>query len=1134
MVKRILSIGISAFLILSSVLSVMPAFAADDATDVKVFGLFSDTHDAARTKSDGSSASGSNGGIGRVMNDIFAMAGATENDLSALDGVVMAGDIVYMEGDGKGGFADGDKTAYDTLNSNSKVQKIKDADKLVFAMGNHEIPLQANDKAVIDEAREIFEEKTGLYPEHVKNLGGYTFIAAGAENYSPGSYTSREAWLRQEIDKALADGSTKPVFVVFHHGMTDSFYNTPEESYNSGVFSQEFRNYVMTQPRLVLISGHSHTPSANPQTIRQIDGGCTFIQTSRVSGGNPASDPYADYSGDQFAHAMMMEIDEDNVITIKRFHVDGNGGQSFGEDWVLDIPAMVEGSKTAYKYTDRRFEESASPFFADDAKAVVSDITSSSAIIKFPIAQPATASEVDQIQYYKYSVMDMDNAALFNEEIYLSDFYLPSSAQVSEMTYAVKGLNANTSYRVSIIPITAFFKEAAKPLTVDFKTEKNVSYIGEKIVKALDAAGTNVVDTNLKRENNGGNGAGTNYGGSWALSGNGYVTFEFEITDPGVYRFTSKVACGNGSAVLTVANKDNPSEKKEVAADNIITGGFSVPNDNFFWMDMALNKGTYTAKILRKADTVRLYSLTAGKIGEISAGDIAYEIKKNVLERTDGVYLGNPNAASSALSAGNNGYITWKITPEYTGTYSINVNFNASSDTTCYLYNSSYTEKSDENLIGQAMVNTGYGKDNLVEFGKLAMIKGNTYTFTLFNPKTNTAASPYIKYFLAKWDSEIDVAANPVSVSKKFSERKDTSINTSWAGMEDGSWIAFEFDVPVDAIYKATVSAGVKDGITVTVSSGGQTATKFFEKTAEHNDDNLAWNTKKSLDIGEFALKAGTHEFKISTSEDDGATMLFNLLTLTSVAEYELVTDNITVEGNAFDRMMSSTQSGHIGSKGVMLAQRNYFFEYDVEVSEANYMLSLYYGIYSADPENDKPTSEATVYVDGVNIGVFPLEFSQGYVSASKWVDLTAIRLSEGVHTVKFTWDGGGDKYYSIGKFALNSITEPTTMIYKGTAINADTLLSSLTDSEGSLTARVMLPRTMNGKPVTMVFALYEDGMLCNIAVNDITAGKASIVPCVLNGVSFTEGKKYETRVFLLNNLNKITPYYPVSGILKN
>lgn len=1132
--KRTLSILISILLILSSMLSVMPAFADEPAADVKVFGLFSDTHDAARTKADGTSAAGSNGGIGRVMNDIFSRAGVTADDLSALDGVVMAGDIVYMSGDGKGGFADGDETAYNTFNSIDKVQKIKDADKLVYAMGNHEIPLQANGESVINSSRELFEAETGLAPEHVKTLGGYTFIAAGAENYNPGSYLARESWLRQEIDKALADGSTKPVFLVLHHAMADSFYDTAEESYNSGVYSDEFKSYVTSQPRLVVISGHAHIPSANPQTIRQIENGCTFIQTSHVSGGNSVSDPYADYSGDGFSNAIMMEIDSSNVVTFKRFHVDGNGGEKLGSDWVLDIPAMINGSQSAYRYTDRRFGESKSPVFTEGVKAEVSDITSASAIINFPVAQAASSSENDQIQYYKYSVMDMDNAALFNEEIYMSDFYKPASKQLSEMSYAVKGLNANTSYRVSIIPITAFFKEAAKPLTVDFKTEKNVSYIGEKIVKALDAAGTNVVDTNLKRENNGGNGAGTNYGGSWALSGNGYVTFEFEITDPGVYRFTSKVACGNGSAVLTVANKDNPSEKKEVAADNIITGGFSVPNDNFYWMDMALNKGTYTAKILRKADTVRLYNLTAGKIGEISAGDIAYEIKKNVLERTDGVYLGNPNAENSALSAGYNGYITWEITPEYTGTYSINVNFNASSDTTCYLYNSSYTEKSDENLIGQAMVNTGYGKDNLVEFGKLAMIKGNTYTFTLFNPKTNTAASPYIKYFLAKWDSEIDVAANPVSVSKKFSERKDTSINTSWAGMEDNSWITFEFEVPVDAIYKATVSAGVKDGITVTVSSGGQTATKFFEKTAEHNDDNLAWNTKKSLDIGEFALKAGIHEFKISTSEDDGATMLFNLLTLTSVAEYELVTDNITVEGNAFDRKMSSTQSGHIGSKGVMLAQKNYFFEYDVEVSEANYMLSLYYGIYSADPENDKPTSEATVHVDGVNIGVFPLEFSQGYVSASKWVDLTAIRLSEGVHTIKFTWGGGGDKYYSIGKFALDSITEPVTMIYNGTTINSNTLISTLTDESGSLTARAMLPRAMSGMPVTMVFALYEDGMLCNIAVNDITAGKASIIPCVLNGVSFDEGKEYETRVFLLDNLNKITPYYPVSGMLKN
>lgn len=1138
MLKRISSLFISVLLIVSCIGTISIPAMAEETEDVKVFGLFSDTHDAKRTKADGSSASNSNGGIGNVMSDIFARANVTADDLSGLDGVVMAGDIVYMAGDGSGGMADGDETAYNTWSANANVQAVKNTDKLVYAMGNHEIPLHAASSDVIENCRTLFKTNTGLDPEHVKVLGGYTFIAAGAQDYNPGTYTGREAWMKSEIEKALNDGANKPVFLVVHHPMADSFYNTAEESYNSGVYSDEFKSYVMSQPRLVVISGHVHTPTANPQTIRQIENGCTFVQTPHVSGGNGVSDPYADASGDMASGAMMMEISSDNVVTFKRFHVNGSGGEAFREDWVLDIPAMVSGQSGAYKYTDARFNESKAPYFAEDAVGTVSDITSNSAIIKFPVATPGDSSETSQVQYYKYTVMDMDNAKLVKEETLLSDFYKPDSRKSSEWTYSLSALTGGTSYRVEITPVSAFYVEADNPLVVDFTTEKEVSYIGDKIVKALDAAGTNVTDTNLARENNKSNGYGTNYGGSWAIS-TGYVTMQFDITDPGIYRFTSKVASGGATGKIVITNTADASDTKTVTA-NVTTGGFSVPNESFYWTDMALYEGSYTVTVSRPSgDSLRLYNITTGKIGEITAGDIGYNIKQTVQERTDGIYLGDPNHVSgtgSALTAKNNAYITWSLTPEYSGVYSIAVDFNADADATCHLYNSTYAQKSDENKMGEATVNTGYGKTNVVDFGNIAMVKGCTYTFTLYSPSTNTAASPYIKYILATWEDEINVEETPVSISKSWSDRTDTSITSSWAGMDDGEWITFDVTIPADGNYKAIVTAGVHIGIDITVSGAGQTAAASLEKTADNNTDNLAWNTKKDFEIGMFSLRAGTYEFKVSSAVPSGSgTALFSKLTFDSVSAYELITDSLTVNTLDYDRIDTDISSGHIGSKGIYLAYDNTWLDYDISVGAGNYALSILYGVYSSDPATSQPTSVATVIIDGETYGKYHLPFAQGYTSGSATIELDTIRLTEGDHTIRFAWFTGGegnDKGYAMSNFSLKAIEAPATKLYSGTAADSSKLLTALTDTDGSIIARTMLPRDVNGKPVTMIFAIYEGDTLYKLAHTSITGKNNSVAAAIIDDIKFEDGKTYTSKVFIIDSINNLVPYYSVTGEL--
>ena len=77
----------------------------------KIFGIFSDSHDAGLTKPDGAADAVTNCGISAVMSDIFSRANVTRNDLTGIDGVIMAGDIIYIPGNGNGGMRAIDRMA---------------------------------------------------------------------------------------------------------------------------------------------------------------------------------------------------------------------------------------------------------------------------------------------------------------------------------------------------------------------------------------------------------------------------------------------------------------------------------------------------------------------------------------------------------------------------------------------------------------------------------------------------------------------------------------------------------------------------------------------------------------------------------------------------------------------------------------------------------------------------------------------------------------------------------------------------------------------------------------------------------------------------------------------------------------
>jgi hypothetical protein len=249
-------------------------------------------------------------------------------------------------------------------------------------MGNHEFPLNNTDRAVSELSKQVFTEQTGLSPEKDTVIGGYHFITAGPDTYSNELNAEQVKFVTENVTAALKEDATKPVFLIMHQPVDGTTYGTSSQK----KYPDELEALIKKEPRLVVFGAHMHYPSSDPQTIYQVPGGATFIQTTSIMGGNGARTPYvpaADRHANWPCQAMMMRINtETNVVTVKRFY-SGLGIPTYleGGDWTLDIPAMIteKGEDTPdleiYKYTTARKDSSKAPFFKADDKISITEIT---------------------------------------------------------------------------------------------------------------------------------------------------------------------------------------------------------------------------------------------------------------------------------------------------------------------------------------------------------------------------------------------------------------------------------------------------------------------------------------------------------------------------------------------------------------------------------------------------------------------------------------------------------------------------------------------------------------------------------------------------------------------------------------
>ncbi len=419
----------------------------EEAGNVVTLGIFSDVHSSAEY-------------FNRVVDNIFALT----NDGQDLDAMALIGDILYTHENIIPSYEN-----YSFIVENEKYAKLYEEGKIIYAMGNHEFPVNSYDPEQQILSKQSFKDVLGLEMESDNVYGGYHFITAGPDAYAGYLSAEQEAYVIKHINDALAESENKPVFLFLHHPIDGTVKGSGGDKY-----TEDFENFIKNEPRLVVFSGHVHTPASDPRAIYQVEGGATFILSSVVWTSVGQSMSYATQTHEQYAsQALIVNIDDKtNVVTVKPFYVDAKEPQYLEKvEWTLDIPAMIEESKKdavstdVYKYTYDREQLSVAPFFAKDSAITIDRITETGMMFSFPNAVCGNDGPDSDVAFYKIEIIDGETGEVIRCDKIISDFFVKNKREM--ISHSFYNLPTVSKWILKVTPVTIWYVEGEEVLTLE-------------------------------------------------------------------------------------------------------------------------------------------------------------------------------------------------------------------------------------------------------------------------------------------------------------------------------------------------------------------------------------------------------------------------------------------------------------------------------------------------------------------------------------------------------------------------------------------------------------------------------------------------------------------------------------------
>lgn len=253
-------------------------------------------------------------------------------------------------------------------------------------------------------------------------------------------------WLKNQIEIALKDDSSKPIFITTHLNPKGTIYGS--DKYGNVIIYEVLKSY----PNVINISGHSHYSIIDERSIWQ--GDFTAISTQSISyikfeegklNGNEINNLnhlFSNYMG------YVVNVNS-TLVNFKRICLEKN--LFYGENWFVEIPIKKENFK--YKVYDRILS-SIAPVFNDDSFVFVykENVNDDFYYIKFNQAYHKNCVN-------SYRIVLRKGKRKKYEFVYFSDFFLMPSDRKSEISFKLPKIKKGI-YNIQIFAKESFGKES--------------------------------------------------------------------------------------------------------------------------------------------------------------------------------------------------------------------------------------------------------------------------------------------------------------------------------------------------------------------------------------------------------------------------------------------------------------------------------------------------------------------------------------------------------------------------------------------------------------------------------------------------------------------------------------------------
>ncbi len=373
------------------------------------------------------------------INDAYKIAEANP-DYKALDALVIVGDFANS------GTEEQMQRARKILDEN-----LKEGTKEIVTIASHEF--RDNN---VQEAYSRLKRIMGSDGDYHEIINGFHFVAVSPVR-GVNLDDAKINWVDKNLLEAHKDDPKKPIFMFQHPHVSGTVYgsaNWAEDELNA-----VYNNY----PQTVVFSGHSHAPINDPRSIHQQHYTCLGTGSLSYFELDEFDKTIGTIPENSKNDAQMLIVEADSENRVRVYPYDILTGNFFPYTWKIDTPSDPE----TFTYTDAiRYKNALAPYFKDDAKAVVDEITADSVKITFP---QAVADDQPYVNCYDIILRTKKDNIIEAQKVIWSEYYFYDMPSTRSIDFT--NLESDTEYTVKIIAKGFFHNVSSNSLVVEFKTK---------------------------------------------------------------------------------------------------------------------------------------------------------------------------------------------------------------------------------------------------------------------------------------------------------------------------------------------------------------------------------------------------------------------------------------------------------------------------------------------------------------------------------------------------------------------------------------------------------------------------------------------------------------------------------------